>query len=177
MKAGHDYFNNKSKFFSVQKDLALIINKLLQNDELCKMLYYTQSDCLKADYLTMQQKLNMVNNQIKIIPKLDIEEKCPIYIVVQMTGFTPNLNNPQFRDSVITISILVHPDHWNMGDFELRPYKIAGELDASLDNQKLTGIGELHFAAANNLVLNDSLMGLVVSYVAIHGTDDTLPPT
>jgi len=50
---------------------------------------------------------------------------------------------------------LCHPDHWNLGNFQLRPYKIAGYIDAIFNNSKLTGIGTLQFLGCNNLVLND----------------------
>jgi hypothetical protein len=36
-----------------------------------------------------------------------------------------------------------------MKDFELRPYKIAAELDSMFDRKHLTGIGELQFVGAN----------------------------
>ena len=63
-----------------------------------------------------------------------------------------------------------------MGDFQLRPHKIAGEVDAMLDGQKLTGIGEVHFVGGTNLVLNDQLMGLSLMYQAIHGIEDKVNP-
>jgi len=56
---------------------------------------------------------------------------------------------------MINIDILCHPDHWNMGNFQLRPYKIAGEIDSMLDDQRLTGIGKVDLVSGNNLLLND----------------------
>jgi len=86
---------------------------------------------------------------------LDIIKDCPIYVIISFDNFTPNATNPEFRDCTLNFDILVHPDHWNLGNFALRPYKIAGELDGMFDKTKMTGIGELQFAGANNLVLND----------------------
>jgi hypothetical protein len=57
----------------------------------------------------------------------------------------------------------------------LRPYKIAGEIDAMINNQKMTGIGTLKFMGANNLVLNDQLMGLTMIYRSVQSTEDVLP--
>lgn len=176
MKLGKDYFEeSKSSFLSVDKDLSLIVNKLLKNDRLCKLLYYTQSDCLKANDLNMNEKISMLHKQIKIIPKIDIDSNCPNYIIIGMSNFKPT-SNPEFRDCNITIDILCHPDHWNLGDFALRPYKIAGEIDAMLDEQKLTGIGEVHFLSGDNLILNDQLMGLTLLYEAVHGIEDEIHP-
>lgn len=40
------------------------------------------------------------------------------------------------------------------------------------DNQHLTGIGELHFMGANQIILNDEFAGLTLMYQATHGGED-----
>jgi hypothetical protein len=59
-----------------------------------------------------------------------------------------------------------------MKDFELRPYKIAAELDSMLDGKHLTGIGEVEFLGANQMILTDEFAGLCVMYQVIHGEED-----
>jgi len=54
----------------------------------------------------------------------------------------------------------------------LRPYKIAAEIDSMFNNKHLTGIGELHFLGANQIVLTDEFAGLTLMYEAIHGGED-----
>ena len=196
MKCGKNYFEeSKSSFLSTDKDLSLIIGKILKNDKLLKMLYYTQKDCLEAPNLTAEQKLSMVDNQIKIVPDLtDVEiygmlekqlkivpnltiaEECPNFVIVTFDNFIPNASNPEFRDCTINFDILCHPDHWNLGNFQLRPHKIAGEIDAMFNDQYLTGIGTVQFAGGNNLVLNDQLMGMSLMYRTIHGDEDKRNP-
>ena len=175
MKVGQNYFP-KSSFLSTDKDLSLIVKKIMSNQRLLKMLYYTQKDCLNAPDLSQQQIFSMIDKQIKIVPKLDIEVECPNYIVITFNNFTPNKKNPEFRDFNISIDILCHPDHWNLGNFQLRPHKIAGEIDAMLNDQKLTGIGTLTFMGADNLLLNDELIGLTLMYKASHGIEDKINP-
>lgn len=176
MKLGQDFFDDKSSFLSLSKDLSLIVNKILRNDNLLKLLYYTEKDCLKGEKLTDAQKMGMLHKQIKIVPRILIEQECPNYIVITFDNFTPNAKNPQFRDCNINFDILCHPDHWSLGDFSLRPYKIAGELDAMFNNKKLTGIGELIFMGSGNLVVDDTMMGLTLIYRAIHGIEDKINP-
>ena len=177
MKLGKDYFEEKkSSFLSMDKDLAIITQKIMKNQDLLKMLYYTQPDCLKGQDLSFQQIQNMLHKQIKIIPKVVIDQTCPNYIIITFDRFQPNDKNPEFRDCELEFSILCHPDHWNMNNFALRPYKIAGELDHMFNNQKMTGIGTLEFVNGTNLVLNDQLMGLVLTYKAIHGIEDQINP-
>ena len=40
------------------------------------------------------------------------------------------------------------------------------------NNQHLTGIGELHFMGANQIILNDEFAGLTLMYEAVHGGED-----
>jgi hypothetical protein len=77
MKVGKDYFEIGSSFLALEKDFALITNKMLGNEDLMKLIYYTQPDCLKADNLTSEEKLSLLNHKIRIVPKIDIEKDCP----------------------------------------------------------------------------------------------------
>ena len=42
----------KSSFLSMEKDMHLILNMMLKNPRLKKLLYYTTPDCLKRPGLT-----------------------------------------------------------------------------------------------------------------------------
>ena len=112
-----------------------------------------------------------MGKNIKIVPKLSIDTTVLNYIVISFDNFTPT-ENPEFRDNIIRFDILCHFDQWQLEDFELRPYKIAAELDSMLDKQKLTGIGQLNFLGANQLIINDEFAGLSLMYMAVHGEDD-----
>lgn len=175
MKVGENFDISKSSFLILEKDFEKIAQKMLANPRLLKLLYYREQDAQERPALTIEQKMKLINKEIRIVPKLDIEKECPIFVVISFDNFTPNAKNPEFRDCTVNFDILCHPDHWNLGNFQLRPYKIAGEIDAMFNKQKMTGIGELQFMGANNLVLNDQLMGLTMIYRSIQSTEDTIP--
>lgn len=175
MKVGENFDVPNSSFLILEKDFERIAQKMLNNPRLLKLLYYREMDALNRPSLTAEQKVKLINKEIRIVPKLDIEKECPIFVVISFDNFTPNATNPEFRDCTVNFDILCHPDHWNLGNFQLRPYKIAGELDAMFNKQKMTGIGELQFMGANNLVLNDQLMGLTMIYRSVQSTEDSLP--
>lgn len=175
MKVGKDFFP-KSSFLATEKDYSIIIKKMLENDELCKLLYYRQKDCLKAKNLTMEQKLSMIDNQIKLVPYLQITPECPIYVFVLMDNFRPNAKNPEFKDCNLVFCVLCHPDHWNLGNFKLRPQKIVGEIDEMLNGQKLTGIGTVTWLNAGNLLISNELMGMMSLYKVVRGIEDEIDP-
>ena len=87
-------------------------------------------------------------------------------------NFTQNGTNPEFRDNIIQFDIICHFDQWQMKDFELRPYKIAAEIDSMFNDKHLTGIGKLEFLGASQMVLTDEFAGLCLMYQAIHGGED-----
>ena len=160
-----------SSFLSIEKDMNIIINKMFENDRLKKLLYYNTKDCLNKPKLTEEQTLSLINKQIKMVPKLYVDKSVLNYIVISFDNFTQSAN-PEFRDNIIEFDIICHFDQWQMNDFKLRPYRIAAEIDMLFNNQKMTGIGELQFLGANQVILTDEFAGLCLMYQAIHGEED-----
>lgn len=175
MKVGETFNQPESSFLILEKDFERLADKMLQNPRLLKLIYYREPDALKRPNLTAAQKVALIGKEIRIVPYLDIIKDCPISIAIVANNFFPNASNPQFRDYTLNFHILCHPDHWNMGNFQLRPYKIAGELDAMFNKSKMTGIGELQFRGATNLVMNGQWMGLTLTYRSVQSTEDVLP--
>ena len=166
------YSYPKSSFLSTEKDMNLIVNMIMKNDRLKKMLYYTTRDCMNKPKLTEDQTLDLFGKQIKIVPKLYVDGSVLNYIIISFDNFSANRTNPEFRDNIIEFDIICHFDQWHMKDFELRPYKIAAEIDSMFNGKHLTGIGELQFLGANQMILTDEYAGLCLMYQAIHGEED-----
>ena len=162
----------KSSFLSVDKDMSIITDYLMKNDRLKKLLHYTTKDCLDRPRLTDDETLGLFGKNIKIVPKLYVDNSVLNYIIVSFDNFTINRTNPEFRDNIIEFDIICHFDQWQLKDFQLRPYKIAAEIDSMLDGQRLTGIGKLEFLGANQMILTDEYAGLCLMYSAIHGEED-----
>ena len=162
----------KSSFLSTEKDMSLIVNMIIKNERLKKMLYHTSKDCLTKPNLTEDQTLELFGKNIKIVPKLTVDGTVLNYIIISFDNFIENRNNPEFRDNIIEFDIICHFDQWHMKDFELRPYKIAAEIDTMFNNKHLTGIGTLQFLGANQMILTDEFAGLCLMYQAIHGDED-----
>ena len=166
------YSYPKSSFLSTEKDMGIIVNMVMKNERLKKMLHYTSRDCLSKPNLSQNESLALFGKNIKIVPKLYVDGSVLNYIIVSFDNFTPNGTNPEFRDNIVEFDIICHFDQWHMKDFELRPYKIAAELDSMFNGKHLTGIGELQFLGANQMILTDEYAGLCVMYQAIHGEED-----
>lgn len=162
----------KSSFLSMEKDMGIVAEMLLKNENLKKMLYYTTKDPLSQPRLTEEQSLELFGKNVKLVPKMQVDDKVLNYIIITFDDFTPNETNPEYRDNIIMFDVLCHFDQWQMKDFQLRPYKIAAEIDSMFNNKHLTGIGTLQFMGASQIMLNSELGGLCLMYVAIHGEED-----
>ena len=166
------YFYPHSSFLSVEKDMEIISNMLIKNDNLKRLLYYTSKDCLSRPKLTEDQTLEMFGKNIKQIPKLYVDGSVLNYIIIGFDNFTPNGTNPEFRDNIIEFDIICHFDQWQLKDFKLRPYRIAAEIDSMFNEKHLTGIGKLEFLGANQIILTDEYAGICLMYSAVHGEED-----
>ena len=165
------YHIPKSSFLSMEKDTGIIINEILKNNRLKKLLYYTTSDAMERPNLTEDESLSLLGTNIKIVPKLYVDGSVLNYVLINFDNFTPS-ENPEFRDNTIQFDIICHFDQWNLRDYALRPYKIAGEIDSMFNLKKLTGIGYLEFVGATQIVLTDEFAGLCLMYRTVHGGED-----
>ena len=161
----------KSSFLSTEKDLDLIISGMLKNERLKRLLFYTSKDALNRKNLTEDESLSLINKNIKIVPKLTVDGSVLSYIIISFDNFTPS-GNPEFRDNIIEFDIICHFDQWQLQDFALRPYKIAGEIDSMFNGKHLTGIGKLEFLGGNQIILTNEFAGLCLMYQAVHGEED-----
>lgn len=169
----NQYEYPKSSFLGMAKDSSLIVSKILTNKNVLKLLYYTSDDWeKKPDLTSVQIKSLFENKQISLVPKIQVDSEKMNYLRIVYDSFTPNDTNTFYRDHIVEIKIICHFDNWDLNDFELRPYRIAGELDAMLDQQHLTGIGELQFIGADQDVYDNEFGGITLRYLAIRGNED-----
>lgn len=171
----------KSSFLSCEQDTEKIWRKLFvesrpYSDKLKRLLIINTPDCLddsKAQFQGEVDKYSLKDmhdlEYITTVPKLRFSdhENVKSYIILQFDDFTPT-TNPQYRDCTITFTILCNLEQWEIDNYRLRPYQIAGYIDGIMDNTTLTGIGKLQFLGAKQINLSECLGGIVLTYLATH---------
>ena len=179
-------------FYSFEKDVETIVKKLFTentySEDLKRLLVINKKACI--DDRTSEVYRNIIkdttvaklveNGYITTTPKIRFPEHEEIksYIVISFDDFTLNDTNPEFRDCTISFDIICHLDYWDIGNYRLRPLKIAGIIDSLLNNSKLSGIGTLNFLGCGQIQLDENLAGYTLLYRAVHMTegDDSIPP-
>jgi hypothetical protein len=67
------------------------------------------------------------------VPKVYIDKDLKTYLRITYDSFVPNTSNTFYRDHIVEIKIICNFEVWNLDGYELRPYRIAGEIDSMLD--------------------------------------------
>lgn len=173
----NSYEYPKSSLLGMPKDAAIIIDRILSNPNLLRLLVYETRDWQSQPLPNGEQiKELFTSHQISSVPKVKIDSKEKTYIRLTYGTVIRNASNPEYRDNTFGIDIICHYDNWDLGDFELRPYRVAGEIDAMLDKTHLTGIGELEFVSATPYVYNEEFAGVSLTYLAVRGHEDQKNP-
>lgn len=162
----------KSSFLSIEKDAGIIVDRICANERLKRLLYYTTPDAMEKPNLTDDQMYELFKKNIKLVPKVYVDGSILNYLIISFDKFVTNETNPEFRNNLIEFDIVCNFEQWHLKDYQLRPFRIAAELDSMLSDTRLTGIGKLEYVDAELFVLNDYYGGVCLTYQAIHGEED-----
>ena len=121
-----------------------IVKRLMANQNLLKLLYYTDKDPLNHEDLTQEQIQNEIFEKlIKIVPRVGPKETAHSIIAVRIARGRGIVTNNEFKNVSISIEIFVPMTQWIIKDTNLRPFAIMGEIQKSLDGKKIEGLGKL----------------------------------
>lgn len=134
--------------------LRRIVKRILANQNICKLLYYTDKDPLGNK--DIEDTSELYGDLVRVVPRLDPEETAHSYVIPLIVNGIRNKNNGEFRDFLIKIYVYVPRDQWTIKGENLRPFAIIGELQKSLNDKHISGLGTLSGGDFNlNLLTND----------------------
>ena len=121
-----------------------IIKRLLANQDLLKLLYYTDKDPLSHEDLTQEQIQNEIFEKlVKIVPRVGPKETAHSLIAIRIARARGLASNNEFKTVNISVEIFVPMTQWIIKDTNLRPFAIMGEVQKSLNGKKIEGLGKL----------------------------------
>lgn len=125
-------------------NLQNIVSRLLANQNLMKLLYYTDKDPLSNEDFTKEEIQKFIYEKvIKIIPRVGPKETATSILTMRVIRGTANSENGEFQDLTIHFEVFVPMTQWFIKDSNLRPFCIMGELAKSINNKTINGIGKL----------------------------------
>ena len=139
------------------KNLQTIVNRLVANDDLVKLLHYEDENPLEHPALTKEDKQKEIFEKlIKTVPRVGTKDtaKSVIVVYVQKAGRIPG--NKEFKNVAILVDVIVPLTQWYIMDENLRPFAILGQIQKSLDDKTINGLGKISGGDFTlNFVTND----------------------
>lgn len=121
-----------------------IVKRLMANQDLLKLLYYTDKDPLGHEDLTQEQiQEEIFEKLIKIVPRVGPKETAHSVVVVRIARGRGLVANSEFKNVIISIETFVPMTQWIIKGINLRPFAIMGEIQKSLNDKKIEGLGKL----------------------------------
>ena len=121
-----------------------VIRRLMANQNLLKLLYYTDKDPLSQPDLTEEQIQNEVFEKlIKIVPRVGPKETAHSVIALRIARGRTDMQNSEFKHVMMSMEVFVPLTQWIIKDTNLRPFAIMGEIQKSLVGKKIDGLGKM----------------------------------
>lgn len=128
----------------IGENLQKIVARLMANDDLVNLLYYTDKDPLSQPHLSEEDKKEKIFEKlIKIIPNVPDREDDRSVIAIRVVGGTKLGSNTEFQRTKISIEVFVPFSTWIFKNTNLRPFAILGEIQKTLEGKKINGLGKI----------------------------------
>lgn len=154
----------QGRFMVMGKNIFGILNKILQNQDLLKLIKYTDKDPLSHDDLNQNEIDEMIGKNILFTPVIpDEEQQAESFLTILFENYQIN-ENIDFKDATLRFDIICPSNTWVINDSELRPFKIMQIIDGMVNGARLEGIGNLQFRESNVIIPSAYHAGYMMEY-------------
>lgn len=154
----------QGRFMVMGKNVFGILNKILQNQDLLKLLKYTDKDPLSHKDLNQDEIDEMIGKNILFTPVIpDEEQQAESFLTILFENYQIN-ENIDFKDATLRFDIICPSNTWVINDSELRPFKIMQIIDGMINGARLEGIGNLQFRESNVIIPSAYHTGYMMEY-------------
>ena len=147
-------------------NLQYVVKRLCANQNLLKLLYYTDKDPLSGDDLTQEQIQNEVFEKLlKVIPRVGPKETAHSLITITVSRGTGLAANGEFKNLIVRLEIFVPMTQWIIKDSNLRPFAIMGEVQKSLRGKKIEGLGKMEGGDFDLDFLSEEMTAYLMTFI------------
>lgn len=137
------------------ENLIEITKRLLANQNLCKLLIYADKNPLKK--VDIANTKDLLHKRIRILPKVDPQETTESTVVLMFNNGFVNQHNSEFKTLNLLVYVYVPFEEWLINDAQLRPFAIMSEIQKSLDDKQVKGLGKLRLQEFSVDLLTDEM--------------------
>ena len=136
-------------------NLFKIATHLLKNQKLCRLLVNDDDDPLARE---VQDTYSLLNKNIVVVPKIneeDFNRESKIALVFPYGEL--NESNKEFKNLTFDVLIYTTLDTWIINNTSLRPFMIMSEVETSLKDKRMNGIGVIEYENFTLSTLTDKV--------------------
>lgn len=148
-------------------NLIKMMKRLLANQNLLRLLVYTDKDPLAEDKENVTAKdayMQGDNGVVRIIPIIGAKENSTSIITLRVLKGVPSMDNPEFLDIYFSIEIFVPNEQWIIKGDNLRPYSIMGEIQKSLEGKNINGLGTIRGSGFSVNFFTEEMSAFIMNY-------------
>ena len=148
-------------------NLIKMMKRLLANQNLLRLLTYTDKDPLaedKEDITAKDAYMQGDNGVVRIIPVIGAKENSQSIITLRVLKGVPSMDNPEFLDIYFSIEVFVPNEQWIIKGDNLRPYSIMGEVQKSLEGKNINGLGTIRGSGFSVNFFTEEMSAFIMNY-------------
>jgi hypothetical protein len=148
----------------LSKYKVTIMSRIIEDQDLCKAIYYTDNDFLSKPNIDPYSLLYENIFPYRIIPE-EVQDVSKTYVNLSFQRFR-SVNNA-FKSGYIYVYILCHVGALRTSYGKIRYDYIANKIDNMLNQERGIGLGKLEFHEMNELIINNKYIGLSLCYESV----------
>lgn len=155
--------STQNNFQVVGKNLIIISNLLLNNQNICKLIHYTTRTPLLEATITDTDFL--MDKNIRLIPKVpDEQSEKGSFIIILLDSFDLDPKNASTLMATLRFDVICPIDEWLIDEESLRPFMIMSEIQEMFNGLQIKGIGKLRFNGVERIVLSEIYAGYTMVF-------------
>lgn len=150
-----------SRFEELGKNRMVVLNHLLSSQELCKSVWYEQSNYFdQPDIEDLSELINKNIFPFNHVPTL--ADEASSYVTFSFRDYRPA--GLQFKSGLLHFQVLVHKD-LILSDYEVLRYDhMLAYIDELFNENRNLGIGKLQFYRMDEMYVNEKYVGFYIQY-------------
>ena len=148
------------------KNLIKLAKKLMQNQNLLKLLVNTDLDPLNEEkHPNNIDGISLLHKNIRVIPLLTAEEQTTqSKIVLLFDEGEISYNNSDNENLSLIVNIYCPFKEWAITGDTLRPFAIMSEIRKSLQDKRLNGLGEIKYLGFSVSTLTEEMGSYIMRF-------------
>lgn len=140
-------------------NLIKIAKKLLDNQDLCKLLVNTDLDPLNPNtHPNNIDGISLLHKNIRVVPLVTAEDQITeSKIVLLFDEGEVNRSNSDNENLSLLINIYCPFKEWSITGDTLRPFAIMSEIRKSIQDKRINGLGEIVYRGFNVSTLTEEM--------------------